>query len=175
MREKREGRERGGASAELNVGGARHNRPIPAPPLFGVASATFDGFMGPYIALEEQNMDEQLVEFSSQREVDTRGELPVLTSSTALFVYIKNSITRCTNLTKGQTFFQLFASFQDTLRKYATVLEGMFPKPNVAVAAASAAINLSAGIGIGAALTPASGDAGSGGGSTGAVLSHPSR
>ena len=153
MREKREGRDRGvGGAAELGVGGARHNRPIPVKPLVGVSSGTFDGFMGPYIALEEQNMDEQLVEFTSQREVDTRGELPVFTSSTALFVYIKNSITRCTNLTKGQTFFQLFASFQDTLKKYANVLEGMFPRPNAAVAAASAAINLSANIGIGAAL-----------------------
>ena len=162
MREKREGRERdAGGAAELGVGGARHNRPIPVKPLIGVASATFDGFMGPYIALEEQNMDEQLVEFTSQREVDTRGELPVFTSSTALFVYIKNSITRCTNLTKGQTFFQLFASFQDTLKKYANVLEGMFPKPNVAVAAASAAINLSANIGIGSALANPSGVAAS--------------
>ena len=160
-RERKEGRDRRkvtDSSSELGVGGTRHNRPIPAKPLIGVASATFDGFMRPYIALEEQNMDEQLVEFTSRREVDKRGELPVFTSSTDLFVYIKNSITRCTGLSKGQTFFQLNEAFKDTLRKYASVLEGMLPKPGVAEVAAKAAINFagvsasSAGINLGGTI-----------------------
>ena len=97
------------------------------PPLIGVASAAFDKHMKPYILLEEQNMDEQLKESASDKTVDTRGELPVYTSSTALFLYIKNSITRCTVLTKGKTLFLLYRTFQSTLRKYAKILAGKYP------------------------------------------------
>lgn len=108
----------------------------PVPPLLGVASTAFDRYMKPYIALEEQNMDEQLKESVSDKTVDTRGELPVFTSSTALFLYIKNSITRCTVLTKGKTLYLLYCAFQNTLRKYAKVLAGKYPSTLSGAAAA---------------------------------------
>lgn len=101
----------------------------PVKPFLGLASSAFDNYMGPYIALEEQNMDEQLVESLEDRTVDTRGELPVFTTSTKLFVYIKGSITRCTALTKGNAFFLLHQAFQDSLRKYAQVLSSKLPPP----------------------------------------------
>jgi hypothetical protein len=85
--------------------------------------------MGPYIALEEQSMDEQLVQALEDRAVDTRGERPVFTTSTKLFIYIKGSITRCTALTKGNAFFLLHRAFQDSLRKYAQVLSSKLPPP----------------------------------------------
>jgi hypothetical protein len=72
-------------------------------------------------------MDEQLVASLDDRAVDARGELPVFTSSTNLFVYIKGSITRCTALTKGRAFFLLYQAFQEALQKYATVLSGKLP------------------------------------------------
>jgi hypothetical protein len=50
--------------------------------LLGVASSAFDNYMRPYIALEEKSMDEQLVQALEDRAVDTRGELPVFTTST---------------------------------------------------------------------------------------------
>lgn len=96
-------------------------------PLIGLASKHFEKYMGPYVALEEQNMDEQLKESASDKTVDTRGALPVFKSSTNLFLYIKNSITRCTTLTKGKTFFLLYRAFQRILRKYAKLLEKNFP------------------------------------------------
>lgn len=96
-------------------------------PLIGLTSGHFENYMGPYIALEEQNMDGQLKESSSDKTVDTRGDLPVFTSSTNLFLYIKNSITRCTTLTKGKTLLLLFRAFQRTLRKYAKLLESFYP------------------------------------------------
>ena len=100
----------------------------PVDPLLGVSSSAFDNFMEPYIALEEQSMDELLVESLGDGAVDTRGELPVFTSSTGLFVYIKGSITRCTAMTKGQAFFLLFQAFQDSLNKYAQILGGKLPQ-----------------------------------------------
>jgi len=75
--------------------------------------------------------------------VDTRGELPVFTSSTALFLYIKNSITRCTALTNRKTLFSLYRAFQRTLRKYAKVLEGKYPSALSGPAAAIGGMNIS--------------------------------
>mmetsp|Transcript_16078 Transcript_16078/g.29855 ORF Transcript_16078/g.29855 Transcript_16078/m.29855 type:complete len:565 (+) Transcript_16078:1313-3007(+) len=102
---------------------------VPVEPLLGLASSAFDKYMGPYIALEEQSMDEQLVSSLEDRTVDTRGNHPVFTTSTKLFVYIKGSITRCTALTKGNTFFLLYKAFQDSLRKYSQVLSSKLPPP----------------------------------------------
>jgi hypothetical protein len=96
-------------------------------PLMGVASSAFEDHMGPYIALEEKSMDEQLREALDDRTVDNRGERPVFISSTNLFVYIKGSITRCTALTKGKAFFLLYKAFQNSLKKYANVLQGKLP------------------------------------------------
>jgi len=116
--------------------------PVIVPPLISVASNAFEKFMIPYIALEEQNMDEQLKESASDTTVDTRGELPVFTSSTNLFLYIKNSITRCTVLTKGKTLFLLYRAFQRTLRKYAKVLASKYPSALSGPAAAIGGISI---------------------------------
>ena len=116
--------------AEMNPEEGRASSEQKAVPTFsGLASGAFDNFMSPYIALEEQSMDEQLVESLEDRTVDTRGDLPVFTTSTKLFVYIKGSITRCTALTKGNAFFLLHQAFQDSLRKYAQVLSSKLPPP----------------------------------------------
>jgi len=96
-------------------------------PLLGIASSAFDKYMRPYIVLEEKSMDEQLISALEDRTVDTRGNHPVFTSSTKLFVYIKGSITRCTALTKGNTFFLLHKAFKDSLRKYSQVLNSKLP------------------------------------------------
>uniref|UniRef100_A0A7S4J134 Vps53 N-terminal domain-containing protein n=1 Tax=Odontella aurita TaxID=265563 RepID=A0A7S4J134_9STRA len=136
------------------------DKAVPVKPLVGIASSSFDRYMGPYIGLEEQNMDEQLAESTSDMAVDTRGELPVFTSSTALFVYIKNSITRCTALTRGRTFYQLYAAFQDTLKKYASVLGGKLPSR----VTTATGVNLGVSINLSAVGGGASGVGGGGGG-----------
>jgi hypothetical protein len=92
--------------------------------------------MGPYISLEREQLDEQINQAASDLSVDTRGELPVFVSSTNIFLYIKNSITRCTVLTKGRTFFLLYKAFCDKLRKYAAVLSNKYPTPTSTAATA---------------------------------------
>lgn len=98
-------------------------------PLIGIASTAFEDYMGPYIRVEEQSMDEQLAEALEDRTVDARGERPVYISSTNLFVTIKGSITRCTAMTTGKPFYLLYRSIQDSLRKYAQVLDSKLPAP----------------------------------------------
>jgi len=117
----------------------------PVQPLIGVASTAVDKYMKPYISLEQHNMEDQLVQSALDKTVDTRGELPVFTSSTALFLYIKNSITRCTVLTSGRTLFLLFRAFQNTLRKYAKVLSGKFPTAAFGAAATIGGITIGVG------------------------------
>ena len=118
------------------MGGKESSAPVvsaggPVSSLAGLASTTFDDHMSPYVSLEERSMDEQLFNAaSSDNEVDTRGERPVFISSTNLFIYIKNSITRCTALTKEKTFFLLQRAFQKKLRGYASVLEKKLPQPS---------------------------------------------
>jgi vacuolar protein sorting-associated protein 53 len=101
----------------------------PSRPLLGIASSAFEDYMGPYIRVEEQSMDEQLAEALEDQSVDTRGERPVFISSTKLFISIKGSITRCTALTTGKPFLQLCRCFQESLRKYAHVLDSKLPGP----------------------------------------------
>jgi vacuolar protein sorting-associated protein 53 len=113
--------------AESKVKAADGDAPEGVEPLIGIASQAFEDYMHPYIDLEEQSMAEQLTEALEDRTVDTRGERPVFISSTNLFVYIKGSITRCTALTKGKAFYQLYQAFQDALRKYSQILRGKLP------------------------------------------------
>jgi len=124
-RRKRMGGKESSAPAATSAGG-------PVESLSGLASTTFDDHMSPYVSLEERSMDEQLYAAASDNEVDTRGERPVFVSSTNLFIYIKNSITRCTALTKEMTFFLLQRAFQKKLRGYASVLEKKLPQPQSA-------------------------------------------
>ncbi|KAL7553784.1 hypothetical protein ACHAWF_017115 [Thalassiosira exigua] len=125
-------------------GAARGTAGGPVPPLLGLASSVFDAHMSPYVALEERSMDETLHAAASDDTVDARGERPVFVSSTNLFIYMKNSITRCTALTKEKTFFLLQRSFQKKLRGYAAVLEKKLP-PAVSTQNVVAKMTLSGG------------------------------
>ena len=123
-------------------GGSASTEQIPVETLLGVASVAFEKYMGPYIALEDQSMDEQLINAVDDRTVDTRGELPVFTSSTSLFVYIKGSITRCNAMSRGHAFFLLYEAFQGAIRKYAQVLGGKLPQQQVTQTGVSGGLNL---------------------------------
>jgi hypothetical protein len=98
-------------------------------PLAGIASSVFDDHMTPYVALEERSMEEQIKAAASDDTVDARGERPIFVSSTNLFIYMKNSMLRCTALTREKTFFLLQRAYQKKLRDYAKVLEKKLPPP----------------------------------------------
>lgn len=122
--------------------GAASTEQAPVEPLLGIASVAFEKYMRPYIQLEEQSMDEQLAKAVEDRTVDSRGELPVFTSSTGLFVYIKGSITRCTAMSKGHAFFLLYKTFQESIRKYAQVLDRKLPAQQTSQTGVVGGLNL---------------------------------
>jgi len=130
----------GGAGGSNRQGGSSGGGGVPVPQLMGIASVTFDNYMSPYVALEERTMDEQLHAALADTTVDNRGAQPVFVSSTNLFIYMKNSITRCTALTKEKTFFLLQRAFQKKLQSYAKVLDKKLPQPQTQIAAKMASL-----------------------------------
>lgn len=91
------------------------------PAIVGVLSGVFEPFMGPYIAFERRNLDD-LIKAASRTasspddDIDRDRKLPVFSTSVNIFVYIKNSIQRCTKFTTGQTFFDLHQEYKSCLR-----------------------------------------------------------
>ena len=149
----------------------RKEKTVTLEPLMGAASVAFDNYMSPYITLEAQSMNDELAKALEDQTVDNRGELPVFISSTNLFVYIKGSITRCTALTKGKPFYQLYQTFSNSLRKYSSILDGKLPKPvsqNALTSSSMAAITI-AGLGKSTSVGASSGSGGGGGGGTNAL------
>lgn len=91
------------------------------PAIIGLLSGVFDPFMGPYIAFERRNLDDLISAASrtpsaADDDIDRDRKLPVFSSSVNIFVYMKNSVQRCTKLTTGQTFFDLHEEFKSCLR-----------------------------------------------------------
>jgi hypothetical protein len=98
------------------------------PPLKGVISTCFDPYMVSYIALEKDHMNDMMKKvMAAAFEADKDEQLQVFKSSVQMFMYIKNSIRRCTALTTGTTFFKLFTAFQDCLSTYAGILGSKLP------------------------------------------------
>lgn len=91
------------------------------PAIVGMLSGVFEPFMGPYIAFERRNLDDLIKTAArttgpSDDDIDRDRKLPVFSTSVNIFVYIKNSIQRCTKFTTGQTFFDLHNEYKSCLR-----------------------------------------------------------
>ncbi|CAM9907786.1 unnamed protein product [Scytosiphon promiscuus] len=102
------------------------------PAIMGMLSGVFEPFMGPYIAFERRNLDDLIKTAArtvglSDDDIDRDRKLPVFSTSVNIFVYIKNSIQRCTKFTTGQTFFELHHEYKSCLRAYANLLQAKLP------------------------------------------------
>jgi len=104
-------------------------------PLVGMMSGVFLPFMGPYVLLEKQNLEEIIQKAVSDKTTDQRGDIPVFTSAVNFFVYIKNSFRRCTQLTTGVVLFNLHKEYKAALAKFAKMLLDKMPSPHVSVMA----------------------------------------
>lgn len=102
-------------------------------------SDEYDRFLGSYVVLERQNLEEMLDTLRAaedtvadaqdkdkeqddyaapSRAVTGVSRTNVYDSSIQMFVFIKNSIKRCTTLTTGVTFLSLSHEFRHALRRY---------------------------------------------------------
>jgi len=103
----------------------------------GGISDVFDKFLGPYVLLERSNLEELLQRLSQEEDTAQGGEdseggsstsnCNVYGSSMSMFVFIKNSIKRCTALTNGLTFLSLTKEFKACMTQYAEMLRSRCP------------------------------------------------
>eukprot|EP01032_Pedospumella_encystans_P018155 gene18155-20675_t len=103
----------------------------------GGISSIFDMFLGSYVLLERQNLEDLLQRLSSEEDSTSEGVGMnsgssstfgnIYGSSTSMFVFIKNSIKRCTALTNGQTFLSLSKEFKTCMIHYIELLMKRIP------------------------------------------------
>lgn len=99
----------------------------------GGISSVFDKFLSSYVTLEKNNLEEMLASMGQEEDATGEGQGNrstggnVYSSSTNMFVFIKNSIKRCIALTNGQTFFALSEEFRICMRKYVIMLKNRCP------------------------------------------------
>lgn len=119
------------ATLSVDGEGVRDELEGSLPAIVGMLSGVFEPFMGPYIAFERRNLDDLITAASrttgsTDDDIDRDRKLPVFSTSVNIFVYIKNSIQRCTKFTTGQTFFDLHQEFKTCLRWELFVCTRMF-------------------------------------------------
>lgn len=87
-------------------------------------SVSFDRYLGAYVLLERQNLEEMLQKLRQEEDVTSgsTGHGNVYGSSINMFVFIKNGIKRCTALTTGQTFLSLSKEFKTAMQNYVEML-----------------------------------------------------
>ena len=100
--------------------------------ILGGISGVFDKFLGSYVLLERQNLEDMLQRLSLEEDTTAEGVGMsggsgntfgnIYGSSTAMFVFIKTSIKRCTALTTGQTFLSLSKEFKTCMMHYIDLL-----------------------------------------------------
>jgi len=100
-------------------------------------SGAFDNFLGPYVKLERNNLEELLQRLDQEEDLTTTtastggGTIgSVYGSSTSMFVFIKSSIKRCTALSSGSTFLALAKEFKSSMLRYAETLRLRLPIPS---------------------------------------------
>eukprot|EP01119_Soliformovum_irregulare_P016119 TRINITY_DN462_c5_g1_i2.p1 TRINITY_DN462_c5_g1~~TRINITY_DN462_c5_g1_i2.p1 ORF type:complete len:831 (-),score=285.75 TRINITY_DN462_c5_g1_i2:80-2338(-) len=97
----------------------------------GIISSIFDMYMGLYITKEEKNIEEMLQKVMSEETwmVDDDEKNKVLTSSTDLIFYFKNSIKLCSSLSKNQALYDLSKLFKKFLTQYCNIIISKIPGP----------------------------------------------
>ncbi|CAE7315127.1 VPS53 [Symbiodinium sp. KB8] len=120
---------------------------LPAlPTLMRRISDVFDPYMGAYVALERGSLDAIVMAAGEEARgvgegaaagTSHAGSRDVLMSSAKLFLQIKNATSRCVQLGRAQTLFELYIQFKEALGGYARALESGVPEPVVAKAASA--------------------------------------
>ena len=101
-------------------------------------SGVFDKYLEPYVKLERNNLNELLERLEKEEDITTTSGATgvssendsIYGSSSNMFVFIKNSIKRCTALTNGVTFLSLTNEFKVAMLKYVESLRMRLPIPS---------------------------------------------
>ena len=108
-----------------------------APP--SIAEA-FDAYLGPYVQLERQSLEELMDGLMHEEEATCRAEAAGTSSSGTrskdpfgsshkMFEFIRSSLKRCTAFSTGRTYLSLSKEFRICLQHYAEKLKFRCPSP----------------------------------------------
>ena len=112
-----------GGSIQLNSGDGGSNASMPVDSLVGIASSAFGNYMEPYIELEKESLLKLIAQSMEDDSIERRNEMPVFSSSVAVFKYMQGSVVRCTAIAKSRALYLLLhRAFQDSLLSYAQQL-----------------------------------------------------
>lgn len=100
----------------------------------------FDNYLGPYVQLERQSLEDLMGCLMREEEATTREEASNLDSPTLhskdpygssqkMFEFIKASLKRCTTFSTGNTYLSLSKEFRICLQHYAESLQFRCPSP----------------------------------------------
>lgn len=90
-------------------------------------SVVFAPYMRVYSQSEEQSIKESIDQFLSESALPDADDL-ILASNMKLFNTLKQKFTKCSNISTGQTLYELAQAFKRSLTYYADVLGARLPK-----------------------------------------------
>jgi hypothetical protein len=132
------------AGKPVGVGRATIDEEISALPKFaapgeGMLSGAFKPYMASYVKFERANIDNAVsattAEDLGNKTDSAAAHASVLRSATQLFAQARNAVTRCVQLSTGQTLFELYKEIADAMVAYSSGLGERMPKaaaPNAA-------------------------------------------
>jgi len=100
--------------------------PQQVPKFARLISSCFEPYMPIYLREEERIMNDKLER--SKEDKDFFEDIKVLISSRKFFIYFKESLRRCSAITKGNTLFKLYRLYEKCLKAYADILLNKLPK-----------------------------------------------
>jgi vacuolar protein sorting-associated protein 53 len=104
-----------------------------AAPGEGMISSVFKPYMTSYVKFERTNIDNAVsataAEDAGNKTDSAAAHASVLRSATQLFAQARNAITRCVQLSTGQTLFDLYKEIADSMAAYAAGLQSRMPSP----------------------------------------------
>lgn len=90
-------------------------------------SVVFAPYMRMYSQSEEQSIKDAIDQFLTESTVPDADDL-ILASNMKLFNTLKQKFTKCSNISTGQTLYELAQAFKRSLTYYADVLAARLPK-----------------------------------------------
>lgn len=117
---------RGGAagsassSGPVSVGRATIDEEIAALPKIcepgnGMLSAAFGPYMASYVKFERANIDNAVSATNAEDGNKPEAHVSLLRSATQLFAQARNAVTRCVQLSTGQTLYDLYKEIADSV------------------------------------------------------------
>jgi hypothetical protein len=91
-------------------------------------SAAFEPYLDHYITTEDKNLAEMMDQYRAKAVSEDDPNMSVLSSSTDLFYFYRQTLVHCAKMSTGQPFLNLCRMFAKYLRVYADVLVGKLPK-----------------------------------------------